>query len=406
MASTLTVPDRISVAALIVAAGRGLRVGLDIPKQYIDLAGETMLARSIRALAADHRVRRILCVVHPDDQALYEAAVSALPENIRARLENPALGGATRQESGRAGLEALAARNIPTDIILVHDAARPFASRELIGRSIETAYAKGAAIPGIAVTDTIKKTDHAGVIIDTPARRDLRAVQTPQAFKFDLLLKAHRAAASTVGIDFTDDASVVEWVGQNVHVFEGEPENIKLTTSDDIADARKRLSGPMETRTGIGYDVHAFDDGDHVVLGGISIPHSHKLKGHSDADVGLHALTDAILGALADGDIGSHFPPSDNQWKGAASDQFLAFAVERVRTRGGQVKHLDLTFICEAPKIGPHRDAMRARIAEICKISIGRVGVKATTSEQLGFTGRREGIAAQAIATLDLPSDD
>lgn len=406
MASTITVPDRISVAALLVAAGRGLRAGLDLPKQYIDLAGETMLARSIRALAADQRVRRILCVVHPDDQSLYEAAISALPEDILARLERPAHGGATRQESGRAGLEALAARNIPTDIILVHDAARPFASPELIGRSIETAYTKGAAIPGIAVTDTIKRTDHSGVIIDTPTRRDLKAVQTPQAFKFDLLLKAHRAASSSIGIDFTDDASVVEWAGQKVHVFEGEPDNIKLTTADDIDDARKRLSGSMETRSGIGYDVHAFEVGDHVMLGGISIPHSQKLKGHSDADVGLHALTDAIFGALADGDIGSHFPPSDPQWKGAASDQFLAFAVNRVKARGGRIKHLDLTFICEAPKIGPHRDAMRQRIADICQISIARVGVKATTSEQLGFTGRREGIAAQAIATLDLPSND
>ena len=391
------------MAALIVAAGRGLRVGFDIPKQYIDLAGETMLTRSIRALAADHRVRRILCVVHPDDQSLYEAAICALPDDIRARLEDPAHGGATRQESGHAGLEALAARNIPTDIILVHDAARPFASPDLIGRSIETAYAKGAAIPAISVIDTIKKTDHSGIIIDTPARRDLKAVQTPQAFKFDVLLKAHRAAATSVGIDFTDDASVVEWAGQKVHVFAGEPENIKLTTADDIADARARLSGSMETRSGIGYDVHAFEDGDHVILGGVRIPFTKKLKGHSDADVGLHALTDAIFGALAEGDIGSHFPPSDMTWKNADSGLFLRHAVERVKARGGVIKHLDLTLICEAPKIGPHRDAIRARIAELCGVKITRVGVKATTTEQLGFTGRGEGIAAQAIATIELP---
>lgn len=403
MTSLISVPDRISVAALLVAAGRGLRAGLDIPKQYLDLAGETMLTRSIRALAADKRVKQILCVIHPDDRARYDEAIEPLPSEIKTRLVEPTFGGATRQESGKAGLEALAVSDHPPDIILVHDAARPFASEALIARSIESAYLKGAAIPGISVIDTIKKTDLSGIITSTPPRRDLRAVQTPQAFKFDILLKAHRSALSAKDIEFTDDASIAEWAGHKVHIFEGEPENIKVTTPEDVSEARQRLSGPRDVRTGIGYDVHAFEEGDHVILGGVRIPFTKKLKGHSDADVGLHALTDAIYGALAEGDIGSHFPPSDGQWKNADSALFLRHAVDRVKARGGVIKHLDLTLICEAPKIGPHRDAIRTRIAELCGVKISRVGVKATTTEQLGFTGRGEGIAAQAIATIELP---
>ena len=403
MTSLISVPDRISVAALLVAAGRGLRAGLDIPKQYLDLAGETMLTRSIRALAADKRVKQILCVIHPDDRARYDEAIEPLPSEIKTRLVAPTFGGATRQDSGKAGLEALAVSDHPPDIILVHDAARPFASEALIARSIESAYLKGAAIPGISVIDTIKKTDLSGIITSTPPRRDLRAVQTPQAFKFDILLKAHRSALSAKDIEFTDDASIAEWAGHKVHIFEGEPENIKVTTPEDVSEARQRLSGPRDVRTGIGYDVHAFEDGDRVILGGVPIPFTKKLKGHSDADVGLHALTDAIFGALAEGDIGSHFPPSDGQWKNADSALFLRHAVDRVKARGGVIKHLDLTLICEAPKIGPHRDAIRARIAELCGVKISRVGVKATTTEQLGFTGRGEGIAAQAIATIELP---
>ena len=406
MSPFLTVPDRITVAALIVAAGRGLRVGLDRPKQYLDLYGETVLTRSIRALAADKRVRSIICVIHPDDRPLYDAAVAQLDGDIAALLVEPAYGGATRQASGRAGLEALSNVTRPPDIVLVHDAARPFTSPALVRRSIEAAYAKGAAIPGIPVTDTIKRVDTQGQITDTPARRDLKAVQTPQAFRFDLLLNAHRAAAKEKGEEFTDDATIAEWAGHPVHVFDGETENTKLTTSADFVAARERRMGPSETRTGIGYDVHAFAEGNHVILGGVAIPHSHRLSGHSDADVVLHALTDAIFGALADGDIGSHFPPSDPQWKGADSRIFLEYAIERVKARRGRVVHLDTTIICEMPKIGPHRDAIRERIAFICGISVDRVGVKATTTEQLGFTGRKEGIAAQALATLSLPAED
>ncbi len=229
-------------------------------------------------------------------------------------------------------------------------------------------------------------------------------MQTPQAFKFDALLAAHRRAASAGRDDFTDDAALAEWAGMKVSVFAGEPGNIKITSPEDFARSEAMQFAALgDVRTGTGIDVHAFGPGDHVTLGGIRIPHDRSLVGHSDADVALHALTDAILGALADGDIGAHFPPSDPQWRGASSDRFLSFAVERVAKRSGRIAHLDLTIVCEAPKIGPHRDAMRARIAELAHIGIGRVAVKATTSEQLGFTGRGEGIAAYATATLRLP---
>jgi 2-C-methyl-D-erythritol 4-phosphate cytidylyltransferase/2-C-methyl-D-erythritol 2,4-cyclodiphosphate synthase len=254
------------------------------------------------------------------------------------------------------------------------------------------------------MTDTIKEVDSAGNVMRTLDRMVLRGIQTPQAFGFDALLAAHRKAHAAGREDFTDDAALAEWAGMTVGVFDGEAGNVKLTTADDFAQAEAReLAALGDIRTGNGYDVHAFVDGDHVWLGGIRIAHERGVTGHSDADVGLHALVDAILGALADGDIGSHFPPSDPQWRGASSDRFLRFAVERVARRGGRVVHLDLTIVCEAPKVGPHRDAMRARIAGIAGISIDRVGVKATTSEQLGFTGRREGIAAMATATIRLP---
>lgn len=406
MTGSIVLPRSVSVAALLVAAGRGLRMGFETPKQYLDILGETVLARSIRAMAADPRISKILCVIHPDDKPLYEAAVQILPDDIKSRLMPPAMGGASRQASGRNGLETLAASENPPQLVLVHDAARPFTSPELLSRSIEAAFVNGAAIPAVVVTDTIKRVDPDGRILDTPVRRDLKAVQTPQGFRFDLILNAHRKALTVNSYDFTDDASVAEWAGHSVHIFDGELDNIKLTTADDIAAARERIMGPLETRTGIGYDVHAFAAGDHVMLCGVAMPHTHRLSGHSDADVGLHALTDAILGALGDGDIGSHFPPSDPQWKNANSEIFLQHACALVEKRGGRITHLDVTLICELPKIGPHRDAMRARISEICEIALNRVGVKATTTEQLGFAGRKEGIAAQAVATLALPLSD
>ena len=289
------------------------------------------------------------------------------------------------------------------DIVLIHDAARPFASAALAGRAIIAARQTGAAIPAIAVTDTIKRVDDSGHVGETLERGTLRAVQTPQAFAFQSLLAAHRNAAAQGREDFTDDAALVEWAGIRVATFAGEPGNIKITSPEDFMRAEAMSMAQLgDVRTGNGIDVHAFGPGDHVIIAGIRIPHSQALTGHSDADVGLHALTDALLGALADGDIGSHFPPSDPQWRGASSDRFLAFAVERVAARGGRISHLDLTIVCETPKIGPHRDAMRASIARIAGIDIGRVAVKATTSERLGFTGRGEGIAAYASATVRL----
>jgi 2-C-methyl-D-erythritol 4-phosphate cytidylyltransferase/2-C-methyl-D-erythritol 2,4-cyclodiphosphate synthase len=314
----------------------------------------------------------------------------------------PVWGGATRQASVRSGLEAVRART--PGIVLIHDAARPFLSDALIGRAIAAGEAHGAAVPAIAIADTVKKIDDNAVVIETLDRNHLRVVQTPQAFAFDLIMAAHHRAAAAGRDDFSDDAALAEWAGHRVSVFEGEAGNVKLTTNDDFMRAKiLRHAALADVRTGNGYDVHAFVDGDHVMLGGVRIPHSRGVTGHSDADVALHALVDAILGALAEGDIGSHFPPSDPQWKGASSDRFLAFACERVRARHGMIAHLDVTVVCEAPRVSPHRDAMRARIAAIAGISEARVAVKATTSEKLGFTGRGEGIVAMATATVRLP---
>jgi 2-C-methyl-D-erythritol 4-phosphate cytidylyltransferase/2-C-methyl-D-erythritol 2,4-cyclodiphosphate synthase len=386
-----------SVAAVVIAAGRGLRAGGGLPKQYRLLAGEPVIRSSLSLFSWHGEIGAVQAVIHPDDRVSYDKAAVGL------RLLPPVAGGATRQASVRAGLEALSAMN--PDIVLVHDAARPFSSTELVSRAIAACGRTGAAIPALDITDTIKRVDVSGQqVAGTVDRATLRAVQTPQAFAFPVLLEAHRRAAKEGREDFTDDAALAEWAGLKVSVFAGESGNVKLTTDEDFAKAEaRRIASLTDVRLGNGFDVHAFGDGDHIWLGGIRIPHDRGLTGHSDADVGLHALVDAILGALADGDIGKHFPPSDPRWKGAASDQFLKFAVERVARRGGKIAHLDLTVICEAPKIGPHRDAIRQRIAEIAELSIERVAVKATTSEQLGFTGRKEGIAAIATATVRLP---
>ena len=385
-----------SVAAVVVAAGRGLRAGGNLPKQYRQLAGEPVIRSSLSLFAWHGQIGAVQTVIHPDDRADYEAAAKGL------RLLNPVLGGATRQASVRAGLEALSDR--APDIVLVHDAARPFCSVELVSRAIVACGETGAAIPALEVTETIKRVDAGGHVAGTIDRASLRAVQTPQAFAFPALLEAHRRAAKEGREDFTDDAALAEWAGLKVAVFAGESSNVKLTTDEDFAKAEaRRIASLADLRTGNGFDVHAFGDGDHVWLGGLKIPHDRGLTGHSDADVALHALVDAILGAIADGDIGKHFPPSDQRWRGAPSDQFLKFAVERVTKRGGKIAHLDVTIVCEEPRIGPHRDAMRKRIAEIAEMTIERVAVKATTSEHLGFTGRREGIAAMATATVRLP---
>jgi 2-C-methyl-D-erythritol 4-phosphate cytidylyltransferase / 2-C-methyl-D-erythritol 2,4-cyclodiphosphate synthase len=385
-----------SVAAIVVAAGRGLRAGGDMPKQYRRILGEPVIRPSLATLARHPEIGAVQPVVHPDDAALFAASIAGL-----ALLPSVA-GGSTRQASVRAGLEALEQRR--PELVLVHDAARPFASAALVSRAVAAARMSGAAVPVIAVADTVKTVDASGAVTGTIDRTNLRMVQTPQAFRFAGLLDAHRRAKAAGREDFTDDAALAEWAGLKVTTFEGEAGNVKLTTNDDFTRAEAaKLATLSDVRTGFGFDVHQFGDGDHVMLGGVRVPHKQGLSGHSDADVILHALVDAILGALADGDIGVHFPPSDPQWRGASSDRFLAFAVERLRDRGGRIAHLDVTVVCEAPRIGPHRDAIRARIAEIAGIGVERVGVKATTSEKMGFTGRGEGMAAFANATVRLP---
>ena len=385
-----------SVAAVLVAAGRGLRAGGDLPKQYRSLGGDPVIRSSLSLLAWHGEINAVQPVIHPDDIKPYEAAAQGL------KLMPPVFGGATRQASVRAGLEALG--GFAPDLVLIHDAARPFVSSALVSSAIVACAKTGAAVPVLEVTDTIKRVDADGHVAATVDRASLRSVQTPQAFAFAPLIEAHRRAAKEGREDFSDDAALAEWAGLKVATFAGDPGNTKLTTDDDFARAQARRAASLaDLRVGSGYDVHALGDGDHVMLGGVRIAHERGLTGHSDADVALHALVDAILGAIADGDIGYHFPPNDPRWRGAASDQFLKFAVERVTKRGGRIVHLDVTIVCEAPRIGPHRDAIRKKIAEIAEIAVERVAVKATTSEQLGFTGRREGIAAMATATVRLP---
>ncbi len=386
-----------TVAAVVVAAGRGERAGGDVPKQYRDIAGEPMIRPTLRAFLNHAQIGVVQPVINLSDERIYRAATAGLQ-----KLPAPVSGGATRQASVRAGLEVLAAS--APELVLIHDAARPFLSGALIDRAIAAGKAAGAAVPGIVIADTVKAIDGAAIVVETLDRNRLRVVQTPQAFAFDLILDAHRRAAEA-GLDsFTDDAALAEWAGHRVSVFEGETGNVKVTTNDDFARAEiLHLASLADVRTGNGFDVHAFADGDHIMLGGIRMPHSRGVTGHSDADVALHALVDAILGALAEGDIGTHFPPSDPQWKGASSDRFLAFACERVRARRGIIAHLDVTVVCESPRVSPHRDAMRTRIAAIAGIAVERVAVKATTSEKLGFTGRGEGIVAMATATIRLP---
>jgi 2-C-methyl-D-erythritol 4-phosphate cytidylyltransferase/2-C-methyl-D-erythritol 2,4-cyclodiphosphate synthase len=385
-----------TVAAVVVAAGRGLRAGGTVPKQYRPLPGGPAIRPSLALLAEHREVSVVQPVIHPEDRAFYDCAAEGL------NVLPPVFGGATRQASVRSGLEALAASK--PDFVLIHDAARPFASPGLVTRAIAAAASTGAAVPVLPLADTIKTVDADGRVIGTIDRERLRIVQTPQSFRFAALLEAHRRARDAAREDFTDDAALAEWAGLTVSTFEGETGNVKLTTADDFIRAEAaKMTALADVRTGSGTDVHQFADGDHIWLGGVRIPHSRGVTGHSDADVVLHALVDAILGALADGDIGVHFPPSDPQWKGASSDRFLAFAVERVRVRGGVIAHLDATVICEAPRVGPHRDAIRTRIAEIAGIAVDRVALKATTSETMGFTGRGEGIVAFATATVRLP---
>ncbi len=379
--------------ALVVAAGRGSRfAGGGLPKQYAPLGGRVVLRHSLERFARHPRIDQVRAVIHPDDRALYDQAALGL------KLAEPVGGGATRQESVRRGLESL--EEIAPEAVLIHDGARPFVSAGVIDRVLDGLGAAVGAIAALPVTDTLKRGG-AGLIQATVERGSLWRAQTPQGFRYAEILTAHRAAAGT---QLTDDAAVAEQANLSVALVEGAPENIKITTQDDLARAERWLTGGQdETHVAQGFDVHRFAAGDHVMLCGVRIPHENGLAGHSDADVGLHALTDAILGALGAGDIGSHFPPSEARWRDADSALFVRHARELVARRGGRIGHVDVTLICERPKIGPHREAMVARIAELLGIAPDQVSVKATTTEGLGFTGRGEGIAAQAAATLRLP---
>ena len=387
-----------NIAVIVVAAGRGTRAGPPggLAKQYRTLAGRPVLARSLGAFSRHPRVTSIVTVIHPDDGDLYAAASAGL-----TKLIPPVHGGATRQESVRRGLAALQAGK--PEIVLIHDAARPFVAPDVIDRAIDAARRSGAAVPVLPVADTIVvvEDENRGETLD---RGKLRSVQTPQSFRYSEIAAAHARAAGDGRDDFTDDGAVAAYGGLSVSVFAGDPANMKLTTPEDFTRAEERLLAALpDIRTGTGFDVHEFEPGDHVTLGGVRIPHSKKLKGHSDADVVLHAICDAIFGALGDGDIGTHFPPSDPQWKNAESSQFLAYAASKVQTRGGIIANVDVAVLSEAPKIGPHRPAMQTRIAEVLGIAADRVGIKATTMERLGAIGREEGMAAIATATIRLP---
>ena len=380
--------------ALIVAAGRGSRFGGPLPKQYALLGGQPVLRRTVGAFQASGGIHDIRVVIAPGDDSYYEAATTGLG------LLPPVLGGSSRQQSVLNGLEAMAFS--PPDFVAIHDAARPFVRPAEIAACLQAASAPGTdgAVLGIPLADTLKRVGSARDVTATVPRRDLWRAQTPQIFRFAPLLAAHRASASLGAAEataLTDDAAVAERAGLRIVMVEGSEDNRKITTTDDL---RFDL---METRTAFGFDVHGFAPGDKVMLGGIAVPHAKALAGHSDADVALHALTDAVLGTIGAGDIGKHFPPSDPQWRGASSDRFLRHAADLVARRGGRIVHLDVTIVCEAPKVGPHREAMAASIARVAGIAPDRVSVKATTTEGLGFTGRREGIAAQAVATVELP---
>ena len=394
-----------TVAALIVAAGRGSRAthgSGGIAKQYALLGGKTVLAHTLDAFLAHGAIDLVQVVIHPDDRQAYAAAV----HNGHPKLLPPVIGGATRQLSVYLGLQSLSAR--APDLVLIHDAARPFVDADTITRVVEALAKSPGVIAALPLTDTLKKATHDGLIATTIDRAQLWRAQTPQGFIFAAIVAAHERAAAHGLSAFTDDAAIAEWAGLSVALVLGSEANTKITTAEDLQMAGLRMSQPhdlFETRTGTGFDVHRFADGDHVWLCGVKIPHSHKLEGHSDADVGLHALTDALLGAIGDGDIGQHFPPSDAQWKDAASHLFLADAARRIAARGGTIVNVDITLLCEAPRVGPHREAMQRAISDVLKIDVSRIGVKATTTEGLGFTGRREGIAAMASATVRMKAD-
>lgn len=381
-------------AVIIVAAGRGRRFGAPLPKQYLELGGTPIVRRSLAAFAGHPRIDAIQPVIDLVDAGRFAAACDGIAHRA------PVAGGETRQDSVRAGLAALADMN--PDIVLIHDAARPNVSADLIDRVIDALSDVPGAIPALAVVDTLKRADAAGAISETVPRDGLWRAQTPQGFRYGDVRAAHERF---VGREMTDDAALMEAAGRTVRIVAGDEANLKVTTPGDLErleDIMRESDGNAlpPVRIGTGFDVHRLGPGEGVNLCGIVVPCDMALIGHSDADVALHAITDAILGAIADGDIGSHFPPTDPEWKGASSDRFLEHACRLMRESGYALGNVDLTIICERPKVGPHRDAMRARTAEICGVGIDRVSVKATTTERLGFTGRGEGIAAQAAVTV------
>ncbi len=390
--------------ALIVAAGRGSRAapesGNATPKQYARLRNKVVLQHTIDRFVAVPEIDNILVVIHRDDHYLYAASIAP-----NSKLLSPVEGADTRQGSVLAGLRALEAE--APDFVLIHDAARLIVADPLIRRVLTALKDYTGVVPAVPIADTLKRTHRslAGAVIP---RDHVMAIQTPQGFTYQDIYNAHKLAIADGNLDQTDDSEIATQAGMPVHIVDGDRDNIKITTTADFETARRILDyeenrETMNVCTGTGFDVHKFADGDHVTLCGIKIPHSQRLSGHSDADVGLHALTDAILGAISAGDIGSHFPPSDAKWSGADSALFLKHAQNLVSENGGRINNVDVTLICEEPKIDPHRDAMCQRIAEIIAVPVSRISVKATTSEGLGFTGRKEGIAAQAVATITLP---
>lgn len=388
MVKSMTRPN---VVALIVAAGHGVRAGDGRPKQYRPLDGKPVLRRTIEAFLGQPDIDLVQVVISDEHRPLYDEVTSGLT------LPSPINGGDTRQASVRLGLEGLL--SIQPNYVLIHDAARPFVNAETIAATVEALKTHDGALPVLAVSDTLKRLRDS-FVDTTVSRENLGSAQTPQGFRFDKILAAHRAARDT---SVTDDAAIAERAGLRVAAIPGSRLNLKLTTPEDFVIAEALLANAGTLRTGQGFDVHRFGPGDHVWLCGLRVEHTHGLIGHSDADVGLHSLTDALLGAAALGDIGQHFPPSDERWRGAASHIFLTHAALLIAERGGRIEHVDVTLICERPKVAPHRAAMVARIAELLSLDARRVSVKATTTEGLGFTGRGEGIAAQAIATVRLP---
>lgn len=377
----------------MVAAGSGTRAGSGLPKQFAPIAGKSMLAHAIDRLA-HKRIDEIRVVIGPGQEELYRQAIQ--PRALPA----PITGGETRQQSVRNGLEALASES-GTAAVLIHDAARPFLPCAVIDRLLSALHTSDGAVPVLPVVDSMARA--AGELGDTVSRANLVRVQTPQAFGFDGILNAHRIWSGQD--EATDDAQVARAAGLRIAIVTGDPLLDKLTYPEDFQRTEQRLSAALVSRTGLGFDVHAFADGEELWLGGLLIPHERGLSGHSDADVVLHAVTDAILGAAGAGDIGDHFPPTDPKWRGARSARFVEYARELVHSRGGRIDHVDVTIICETPRIGPHRQAMREVIADMLRVPFNRISVKATTTERLGFTGRGEGIAAQAVATVRLPEE-